>query len=89
MGVSSARSPSTRDEFLRRFLLHVLPKRFVRIRYFGFLAPRCRAHDLAQCRQALAVEPSPISDTAPVVSPAKPLVAMPALWRAHARGRDG
>ena len=29
------------DEFLRRFLLHVLPKRFVRIRYFGFLAPRC------------------------------------------------
>ena len=57
------------DEFLRRFLLHVLPKRFVRIRYVGFLAPRCRAHDLAQCRQALAVEPSPISDTAPVVSP--------------------
>jgi len=30
------------DEFLRRFLLHVLPKRFVRIRYFGFLASRCR-----------------------------------------------
>ena len=30
------------DEFLRRFLLHVLPKRFVRIRYFGLLAPRCR-----------------------------------------------
>ena len=35
------------DEFLRRFLLHVLPKRFVRIRYFGFLAlavphPRAR-----------------------------------------------
>ncbi len=26
------------DEFLRRFLLHVLPKRFVRIRYFGLLA---------------------------------------------------
>ena len=43
------------DEFLRRFLLHVLPKRFVRIRYFGFLAPRCRTHGLAQCRQALAV----------------------------------
>ena len=30
------------DEFLRRFLLHVLPKRFVCIRYFGFLASRCR-----------------------------------------------
>ena len=30
----------TVEEFLRRFLLHVLPKRFVRIRYFGFLASR-------------------------------------------------
>jgi hypothetical protein len=41
-------------EFLRRFLVHVLPKRFVRIRYFGFLAARCRTPQLAQCRQALA-----------------------------------
>jgi hypothetical protein len=47
------------DEFLRRFLLHVLPKRFVRIRYFGFLAPRCRTRELAQCRQALAVSTPP------------------------------
>jgi hypothetical protein len=47
------------DEFLRRFLLHVLPKRFVRIRYFGFLAPRCRTRGLAQCRHALAVAPTP------------------------------
>ena len=47
------------DEFLRRFLLHVLPKRFVRIRYVGFLAPRCRTRELAQCRQALAVAPTP------------------------------
>jgi Putative transposase/Transposase zinc-binding domain len=46
-------------EFLRRFLLHVLPKRFVRIRYFGYLAPRCRTRELAQCRQALAVAPTP------------------------------
>jgi Putative transposase len=42
------------DEFLRRFLLHVLPKRFVRIRYFGLLAPRCRTDDLATCRTVLA-----------------------------------
>lgn len=54
------------DEFLRRFLLHVLPKRFVRIRYFGFLAPRCRTRELAQCRQVLAVAPIP---------PDEPLVA--------------
>jgi hypothetical protein len=47
------------DEFLRRFLLHVLPKRFVRIRYFGLLAPRCRTADLGTCRTVLAVAPPP------------------------------
>ncbi len=54
------------DEFLRRFLLHVLPKHFVRIRYFGLLAPRCRTHDLAMCRTVLAVA-SPPPVTAPSV----------------------
>jgi Putative transposase len=54
------------DEFLRRFLLHVLPKRFVRIRYFGVLAPRCRTHDLAQCRQALGIDPTPAPTDVPV-----------------------
>ena len=52
------------DEFLRRFLLHVLPKRFVRIRYFGFLASRCRTHGLAQCRQALGGRPDATGRTA-------------------------
>jgi Putative transposase/Transposase zinc-binding domain len=47
------------DEFLRRFLWHVLPKRFVRIRYFGFLASRCRTAQLAQCRQTLAAALAP------------------------------
>lgn len=47
------------DEFLRRFLLHVLPKRFVPIRYFGRLAPRCRTDDLATSRTVLAVPPPP------------------------------
>jgi hypothetical protein len=37
------------DEFLRRFLLHVLPKGFVRIRNFGFLANRRRAPLLPLC----------------------------------------
>jgi hypothetical protein len=41
------------DEFLRRFFLHVLPRGFVRIRFFGFLAHRRRAHDLPVCRRAL------------------------------------
>jgi predicted RNA-binding Zn-ribbon protein involved in translation (DUF1610 family) len=40
-------------EFLRRFFLHVLPKGFVRIRHFGFLANRWRASRLALCRQLL------------------------------------
>src|SRR5580700_2836511 len=44
------------DEFLRRrFLLHLLPKGFVRIRHFGFLANRRRTTLLPLCRQALAV----------------------------------
>jgi len=41
-------------EFLRRFFLHVLPRGFVRIRHFGFLANRFRASRLALGRQLLA-----------------------------------
>jgi predicted Zn-ribbon and HTH transcriptional regulator len=41
------------DEFLRRFLLHVLPKGLVRIRHFGLFANRRRATALARCRQLL------------------------------------
>ena len=44
-------------EFLRRFFLHVLPKGFVRIRHFGFLANRFRASQLALCQQLLATDP--------------------------------
>jgi hypothetical protein len=56
------------DEFLRRFLLHLLPKGFVRIRHFGFLSNRRRATLLPLCRQALAaLQPQ----TKPEVSPAK------------------
>jgi len=47
------------EEFLRRFLLHILPDRFVRIRHFGFLANRGRRAKLARCRQLLAVPPAP------------------------------
>ena len=41
------------EEFLRRFLLHVLPPGFVRIRHFGFLAHRRRAQLLPLCFQLL------------------------------------
>jgi hypothetical protein len=48
------------DEFIRRFLLHVLPKGFRRIRHFGFLANACRAAKLPRIRAALQVpEPEP------------------------------
>jgi hypothetical protein len=47
------------EEFLRRFLLHILPDRFVRIRHFGVLANRDRRAKLARCRQLLAVPPAP------------------------------
>ncbi len=40
-------------EFIRRFLLHVLPKGFVRIRHYGLLASRYRAQKLARCRVLL------------------------------------
>jgi hypothetical protein len=44
------------EEFLRRFLLHVLPRRFVRIRSYGLLANRNRSTNLTRCRVALGVE---------------------------------
>jgi Putative transposase/Transposase zinc-binding domain len=46
------------DEFIRRFLLHVLPRGFVRIRHYGFLAKRGRTGKLGQLRELLEV-PTP------------------------------
>jgi hypothetical protein len=45
-------------EFIRRFLLHVLPKGFVRIRHYGLLANRHRKKKIARCRALLAA-PTP------------------------------
>ena len=45
------------DEFLRRFLFHVLPRGFVRIRHFGFLTNRSRARLIATCRRLLSDSP--------------------------------
>jgi hypothetical protein len=41
------------DEFIRRFLLHVLPSRYVRVRHFGLLANRKRKDNLAACRKMI------------------------------------
>jgi hypothetical protein len=62
----------TQEEFLRRFLQHVLPKGFPRIRYFGFLANRRRVESLSRCRALFAHVPRvPPSDLGP----------NPELWR--------
>jgi hypothetical protein len=47
------------DEFLRRFLLHLLPEGFVRVRNFGFLANRKRATNLPLCFQLLGSAATP------------------------------
>ena len=60
----------TADEFLRRFLLHVVPRGFMRIRHFGLLANRQRRALIARCRAVLAA-PAP---DAPAASPTKNVV---------------
>jgi len=47
------------SEFIRRFLLHVLPKGFMRVRHFGFLAGRSKTCDLARCRELLGLPRDP------------------------------
>jgi hypothetical protein len=44
-------------EFIRRFLLHVVPKRFVRIRHYGILANRCKKKSIAVCRTLMGLNP--------------------------------
>ena len=53
-------------EFIRRYLLHVLPQGFVKIRHFGFLANRNRREALLLCRSLLpttTTAPSPLTAT--------------------------
>ena len=66
-------------EFLRRFVQHVLPKGFVKVRHYGLLANRDRDTRLAVCRRLLAVEllrarlmgtPSPVRSDREVATPA-------------------
>ena len=54
----------TGEELLRRYLLHVLPKGFMRVRHFGFLANRCRAQRLPAIRAALAAPPPAVAEPA-------------------------
>ena len=58
------------EEFLRRFLLHILPRGFVRIRSFGFLANRRRATLLPRCQSLLLHNPKPHAPAVASSSPA-------------------
>jgi hypothetical protein len=63
------------DEFLRRFVQHVLPKSFVKIRHYGLLANARREVRLEVCRRLLlvaAVPPAPPSEDAVKIEPAEP-----------------
>ena len=51
-------------EFLRRFLMHVLPSGFHRIRYYGLLANRYRTANLERCRYLLGVVTEPVAEAA-------------------------
>jgi hypothetical protein len=63
------------DEFLRRFFLHVLPRGFVRIRHFGFFAPRRRGALLPLCFALLSRAEAPRTAISP--TPADP---RPPIW---------
>src|SRR6266581_3420584 len=57
--------PLSVNEFLTRFLLHILPQGFVRIRHFGFLANRRRTTFLPLCFQLLGTTPEPPAEEHP------------------------
>ena len=56
------------EEFIRGFLLHVLPKGFVKIRHFGFLANRGRRDNVLLCRELLAASSTGLLGLGPPVS---------------------
>src|SRR5258706_9581524 len=60
------------DEFIRRFLIHVLPKGLHRIRHFGLFAKSACADNIARARELLAVAKPEGNPTADAVDPSKP-----------------
>src|SRR5262245_40911716 len=64
------------EEFLRRFVQHVLPKGFVKVRHYGLLANRCREQRLHRCRRllpaAIVAAAAPTGEAAGVAPPPRP-----------------
>ena len=79
------------DEFIRRFLIHVLPKGFHRIRHYGLLASGNRAANIAHARELLAVPSRPKEPETPKASDRRTpraAASMPVLRRPHDHHRD-
>jgi hypothetical protein len=71
------------EEFIHRFLQHVLPKGFVKVRYFGFFAPGCRIR-LAALRQQLEqeqLENERVSDATPETKLCCPICGQPMIFQ--------
>src|SRR3984957_30044 len=58
------------EEFLRRFVQHVLPQGFVKVRHYGLLANRCREQRLHRCRRLLLASPPAAGSETGAVAPA-------------------
>lgn len=56
------------DEFMRRFLLHVLPHKFVKIRHYGFLSNRFRSSKVALCRKLIAKQRGTVLQIIPLLT---------------------
>ena len=79
------------DEFIRRFLIHVLPKGFHRIRHYGLLASGNRAANIAHARELLAVPSRPKEPETPEAAhrrTPRAAASMPVLRRPHDHHRD-
>jgi hypothetical protein len=63
----------TAEEFIHRFLQHVLPKGFVKVRYFGFFAPGCRKHLIALHQQLIQEYPETVDVSEAVPEPTDPI----------------
>jgi Putative transposase/Transposase zinc-binding domain len=68
-------------EFIRRFLLHVLPANFMRIRHYGFMANRFRTESLARCRELLLHNEDTAATIAPTTAPTSSELESPSTGR--------
>jgi hypothetical protein len=76
------------DEFIRRFLTHVLPKGFHRIRHYGLFSGNNCAETISAVRGFLNLDPPAAVETNKTDSPTPARTTLPMLWRPHVHHRD-